>query len=159
MTTPIRQIAVIGGRKAEKDVLEVAEQVGALIAQNEWHLICGGLQGVMNSACLGAANAGGVTIGILPRDNRHSANRYARVVIATGIGVARNSIIAHSADAAIAIGGNYGTLSEIAYFLQLDKPVVTLKCQWAIEGTTQADTPEEAVTFIRNRLSKNAKKV
>ncbi|MCK5833080.1 TIGR00725 family protein [bacterium] len=148
-----RQIAVIGGRKAEREVLQAAEEVGALIAEQEWQLICGGMRGVMRSACLGASNAGGLTIGILPGKNRNSANHYVRVVVATGIGVARNSIIAHSADAAIAIGGNYGTLSEIAYFLQLNKPVITLMSQWDINGVISAKEPKDAISKLKGVLN------
>jgi len=144
------QIAVIGGRKESNEVLIIAEQVGELIAKNEWELICGGMHGVMRSACLGASNVGGMTIGVLPGQTRGAANHYVHAVVATGMGVARNSIIAHSADAAIAVGGSYGTLSEIAYFLQLGKPVFLLKCKWQIEGAVPVDEPEEAIAKIQS---------
>ena len=148
----IKQIAVIGGRRAEKSVLDAAETVGMLIAKHDWQLICGGMGGVMKSAAKGADTAGGITIGVLPGKRRSSANSHIQIPIATGIGVARNSIIAQSADAAIAVGGRYGTLSEIAYFLQLGKPVITLMCDWRIDGTLAATSPEEVVAFIEKKL-------
>ncbi len=152
MKSKIRQIAVIGGRYAEKPVIDAAERIGELIAERDWQLICGGMGGVMRSACLGASSVGGITIGVLPGKKRGSANFYVQIPIATGIGVARNSIIAHSADAAIAVGGRYGTLSEIAYFLQLGKPVVTLFCDWSIDGVVASASPEEAVAIIEKKL-------
>ncbi len=152
MKKSIKQVAVIGGRRAEKPVLDVAETVGMLIAKHGWQLICGGMDGVMKSASKGANAMGGVTIGVLPWKSRSGANPYIQIPIATGIGVARNSIIAQSADAAIAVGGRYGTLSEIAYFLQLGKPVITLMCDWQIEGTIAAASPKEAVAIVEKGL-------
>lgn len=147
-----KQIAIIGGRSASETELRFAEQTGRLIAEKGYQLICGGLVGVMEAACRGAFETGGETIGVLPGTNREDANRYVSIPIATGIGIARNSIIAHSADAAIAISGRYGTLSEIAYFLQLRKPVVLLGCSWEIEGTTRVSMPEEAIMRIESLL-------
>jgi len=148
-----RQIAVIGGRVADKEALKAAEDIGRLIAENGWKLICGGMGGVMREACKGAFKADGDTIGILPTKNNTKANKYVKTAIATGIGIARNSIIAHSADGAIAVSGKYGTLSEIAYFLQLGKPVVLLHCQWDIDGALVAGFPDEAIEILKAALS------
>jgi len=146
------QIAVIGGRTADERSLACAEKVGELIAKNGYQLICGGMGGIMEAACAGAHDAGGIAVGILPGASRYDANSYVTVPVATGIGVARNSIIAHSADAAIAISGRYGTLSEIAFFLQLGKPVVLLHCPWKIDGALSADSPEQAVMLIEENI-------
>lgn len=143
-----KQIAVIGGRTADKKLRDKAELTGKLIAKKGWQLICGGLSGIMDACAKGASSANGTVIGILPGANRNEANQHISIVIATGIGIARNSIIAHTADAAIAIDGAYGTLSEIAYFLQLGKPVVILDSKWDIEGTIKTETPEEAVFLL-----------
>jgi len=146
------QIAVIGGRRSNKKALVSAEEVGELIASRGWQLICGGLGGVMEAACKGARNANGTAIGILPKNNRNKANPYVEIAIATNMGIARNSIIAHSADGAIAIDGKYGTLSEIAHFLQLGKPVVTLLCNWNIKGTIPVKSPRQAIEILEKKL-------
>ena len=98
-------IAVIGGRKADRFLKEEAEEVGKLVAQQGGILVCGGLHGIMEAASKGAKSAGGLTIGILPHDDRGEANPYIDVPIATGLGIGRNVIIARTADALIAIGG------------------------------------------------------
>ena len=143
-----KQIAVIGGREADSKALAFAEEVGRLIANKGWQLICGGMGGVMEAACRGASREGGITVGILPTGGRGAANAHVRVAVSTGLGIARNSIIAHSADGAIAVAGSYGTLSEIAYFLQLGKPVVVLESRWDIPGSERCETPEEAISRI-----------
>ncbi|KPL12219.1 hypothetical protein AMJ85_01620 [candidate division BRC1 bacterium SM23_51] len=130
----------------------MAEEVGRRIAQSGARLICGGLGGVMEAACKGAAEAGGTTIGILPGGDPGSANPYVEVAIATGLDIARNLIIVRTSDALIAINGSYGTLNEIAAALNLDKPVVALET-WDLPTAGDVDpalffpvrTPEEAV--------------
>jgi len=117
-------IAVIGGRNADKSLLREAEEVGRLVAEQGACLVCGGLEGVMERACKGAKSAGGITIGILPQDKKGLENQYVDIPIATGLGIGRNVIIARTADALIAVGGEYGTLSEIAFALQMGKPVI-----------------------------------
>ncbi|MBF0466259.1 MAG: TIGR00725 family protein [Nitrospirae bacterium] len=140
------QIGVIGGRVASDWHLEAALTAGKLIAEKGGLLVTGGLTGVMEAASKGAKSAGGLTIGIVPQADKKSANSFVDITIATGLGIARNSVIAHTADALIAIGGEYGTLSEIAYGLQLKKPVVTLK-SWDIPGTVTAKDVDEAVSL------------
>lgn len=139
-----KMIAVIGGRRVQKELLREAEKVGRLIAQKGLVLICGGLNGVMEAVAKGAKAEGGITIGILPQDHKRDANEYIDIPIVTGMGIGRNVIIARTGDALIAIGGEYGTLSEIAFALQLDKPVIGIKT-WDIKGIIKAENAEEAV--------------
>lgn len=140
-------IGVIGGRKARKANLADAEKVGRLIAENGLIMLCGGLGGVMEAAARGAKDAGGFTVGILPHDTKEHANPYIDIPIATGLGIGRNIIIARTADALIAVSGEYGTLSEIAFALQLGKPVVGINT-WDIKGVIQADNAEDAVKTV-----------
>jgi uncharacterized protein (TIGR00725 family) len=140
------QIAVAGGGECSPHVYEMAHNVGRLLAEKGHILICGGLTGVMEAACSGASEAGGLTIGILPGEKR-DANRCVSITIATGMGHARNVIIVKSADAVIALPGEHGTLSEIALALKMKKPVISLQ-SWDIPGTLKAETPEEAVTIL-----------
>ncbi|MDP3564967.1 MAG: TIGR00725 family protein [Methanoregula sp.] len=136
------QVAVIGA--ADPDAVEyaTASAVGALIATRQMTLVCGGLGGVMEAACKGAQEHGGLTVGILP--DTGNGNPYLDIVIRTGLGHARNVLVVQSADAVIAVGGSYGTLSEIAIALKMKCPVYGLKT-WDIAGVVHCDTPKEAV--------------
>ncbi|TFG46333.1 MAG: TIGR00725 family protein, partial [Dehalococcoidia bacterium] len=111
-------ISVIGASRASAEELQTAEAVGKEVAKAGAALVCGGLDGIMEAACRGAVSAGGITIGILPGEHRETANPYVQIPIVTGMGYARNAIVAKSGQAVIAIGGGYGTLSEIAYARQ-----------------------------------------
>jgi uncharacterized protein (TIGR00725 family) len=144
-------IAVIGGRRIEKALLAEAEEVGRLIAKSEAILVCGGLGGVMEAASKGAQSEGGLTIGILPQDNSDRANQYIDIPIATGLGIGRNVVIARTADALIAVGGEYGTLSEIAFALQLKKPVVGIKT-WDIKGVITSENAADAMNKVSELL-------
>jgi uncharacterized protein (TIGR00725 family) len=139
-----KRIAVIGGARAEKKHLTRASEVGRLIAERGAILVCGGLGGVMEAACRGAREAGGLTIGIIPGKDPAEANAYIDIAIATGLGFTRNSLVAMNADAVIAVDGEYGTLSEIAYTLVYGKKVIGLET-WDIKGVRAARDPEEAV--------------
>ena len=119
-------VSVIGASKCSAKEARLAEAVGRELARRGAVLICGGLTGVMEAACRGARAEGGLTVGILPGNSRNDANQYVTIPIVTGIGYARNSIVARSGQAVIAIGGKYGTLSEIAYALQDKIPVIGL---------------------------------
>ncbi|MDD5605279.1 MAG: TIGR00725 family protein [Dehalococcoidales bacterium] len=121
-----KTISVIGGSRASEEDLRLAEETGREIASKGVVLICGGLGGVMEAACRGARQAGGLTVGILPGDKRSSANSFVDIPVVTGMGYGRNVIVARSAQAVIAIGGSYGTLSEISYALQSGVPVIGL---------------------------------
>src|SRR5688572_30715202 len=117
-------VAVIGaGRDATPADLAAAEAVGAGLAQAGATLVCGGLGGVMAAAAKGAMTAGGTVIGLLPGDDRAEANPHLSIAIPTGLGEVRNVLVVRSADAVIAIGGGYGTLSEIGFALKLGRPV------------------------------------
>lgn len=140
-------IAVIGGRRTEKVLLKEAEEVGRLIARNGAVLVCGGLGGVMEAASRGAKSEGGLTVGILPQNDSKEANQYIDIPIATGLGIGRNVIIARTADALIAVGGEYGTLSEIAFALQMGKPVVGVRT-WNIKGIINAENAVDAVNKV-----------
>ena len=123
---------------------DTAYRVGKLIADSGAALVCGGLTGVMEAACKGAREAGGTTIGILPGLLIDDANPYVDIPIATGLGHGRNLIIIDTASALIAVSGKYGTLSEIGFALQSDKPVYGLGT-WDIEGVIVCVSAEEAV--------------
>jgi uncharacterized protein (TIGR00725 family) len=118
--------------------------VGRRIAEAEAILVCGGRGGVMEAACRGASNAGGITIGILPGTDRREANEWVQIAIPTGLGELRNGLIVRSADVLIAIAGGYGTLSEVALALRAGTPVIGLGT-WEIEGIETAASPDEAV--------------
>jgi uncharacterized protein (TIGR00725 family) len=118
------QIAVVGGSEATAPVIAAAEEVGVALASAGAIIVCGGLAGVMAAACRGAKSAGGLTVGILPGRDPSVANPWVDVVIATGLGEARNSLVVGSAAVVIAVDGAYGTLSEIALALHAGTPVI-----------------------------------
>lgn len=143
-------VGVIGGSAPTAAEVAAAEAVGCALAEGGAVLICGGLGGVMEAACRGARSAAGLTIGILPGVDRSEANSYVDIPIVTGIRCARNLIIARSAQAVVAVGGSYGTLSEIAFALSFGVGVVGLGT-WEVEREghppapiVYAATPEEA---------------
>ena len=138
MTEQKRFIAVIGGSQASKEEVKLAEKVGRELAKQGATLVCGGLGGIMEAACRGAQSEGGVTIGILPGKNRQAANPYIQIPIVTNLGEARNVVVVKSAEAVIAIGGGYGTLSEIGHALRNGIPVVGLNT-WSLSRNGQLD--------------------
>jgi uncharacterized protein (TIGR00725 family) len=135
------QIAVTGAAKATDAESETAYATGALIARHGGILVCGGLGGVMEAACRGAREHGGLTVGIV--SGTDDGNPYLDIVIRTGLGHARNILVAQSGDVMIAIGGSHGTLSEIAIALKTGCPVFGL-ASWDIEGVIKCTTPAEA---------------
>ena len=132
--------------------LAAADEVGRLLAEGGAAIVCGGLGGVMEAACRGAKGAGGTTIGILPGTDRLAANAFVDVPIPTGLGEARNAMVVRAADALIAVGGGYGTLSEIALALKADKRVVGIDT-WDIDGVEAAGSPDAAVEAVLRDLS------
>jgi uncharacterized protein (TIGR00725 family) len=146
-------IAVFGGRKAELNTLEEAYNFGKLAAKNNWIILCGGKGGVMESVCKGVSESNGLSIGILTGNDKKSANPFVSIPLATGVGVSRNQIIARACDCAIAIGGHYGTLSEIAYALQMNKKIISLN-SWNTKGMKKAKNHKEAIGIIKKWLSK-----
>ena len=151
-------IGVIGGSEVKPKIALVAEEVGREIAKRGLVLVCGGLAGVMEAACRGARGAGGLTIGILPGDNRREANPYVQIPIATGMGYARNAAVVKSCQAIIAIDGSYGTLTEIGYALQSGIPVIGLNT-WSLaiddkqdKNIVTAKNPKDAVDKAMARI-------
>ncbi len=139
-------IAVIGGGQCSPEEAELAEAVGREIARQGAILVCGGLGGIMEAACKGARDEGGLTIGILPGEDRREANPYVQIPIATGIGYARNVAVAKSAQAVIAIGGGFGTLSEIGHARQSGIPVIGLNT-WIL---SRRGLPDNAIIPARD---------
>ncbi len=131
-------IAVIGGSDPSSRETRTAREVGRELAERGAILVCGGLGGVMAAACQGARSADGITVGILPGTDPSDANPHVQIPIATGVGYARNMAVVKSARAVIAIGGSYGTLSEIAYALQSDIPVVGIDT-WSLARSGHPD--------------------
>ena len=131
-------IGVIGDSSCPPEEAKLAESVGELLAQRGATIVCGGLGGVMEAVCRGAKSKGGLTVGILPGENSSTANPWVDIPLVTGLGEARNVVVAKSAQAIIAIGGNYGTLSEIAYALKSSIPVIGLNT-WSLSRNGQED--------------------
>jgi len=146
------RIAVIGGSRPGRQALEAAFEVGRLIARAGAVVVCGGLGGVMEAASRGAREEGGLVVGILPGAAPVDANPWVDVPIATGLGYTRNSLVVMNADAVVAIDGEYGTLSEIAYGKIHGKKVVGLG-SWDVKGVEAAATPEDAVRMALDGLS------
>lgn len=138
-------IGVIGGGDCSAEVYRLAEEVGERVAKAGAILVCGGLGGVMEAASQGAKKAGGVTIGILPGTDKNEANPYIDYPIATGLGGGRNLLVIGNSDAVIALPGEFGTLSEIAFALKSGKPVVGISTWDISEKIIQTKNPEEAV--------------
>jgi hypothetical protein len=139
-------IAVIGGSQPSSKESRLAEAVGHELAKQGAVLVCGGLGGVMEAACKGARSEDGVTVGILPGDSRDTANPYVQIPIVTGMGYARNVAVVKSAQAVIAIGGNYGTLSEISYALANGIPVIGLNT-WSLSKNGKQDN---SITIVKS---------
>lgn len=138
-------IGVIGSGGPDREAADLAYQVGRGIAEAGFGLICGGLGGVMEAACRGAVEGGGLTVGILPGNDPAEANPFVAIPIATGMGVARNVIIVRSALVLIAVKGGPGTLSEVAFAVQLGVPVVSLKSYELFDEIISASDPAQAV--------------
>jgi uncharacterized protein (TIGR00725 family) len=141
---PRKYIAVCGASEATHAQLDAAREVGRLLAESGAIVINGGFGGVMAAASEGAARAGGTVIGLLPDTDRHGANEHLTISLPTGMGQARNVLIATAAESVIAIGVGWGTLSEIAVARRLGRPVIALD-SWSLEGLEAAGTPGEAV--------------
>ena len=144
------QVSVIGSG-AEHEAR--AEEVGGLLAERGCTVVCGGLGEVMAAAARGAKSAGGTTIGILPGTSRADANEWIDHVVVTGLGHARNAIVAASGDAVIAVGGSYGTIAEIGFARIFGRPVVILEPGLQVEGVPRAATPGDAVELVLSVLS------
>lgn len=145
-------VAVIGGREVPEEIEELAEAVGRGVGVDGAILVCGGLEGVMAAACRGAKHSGGLTVGIIPGDDREDANPWVDVVVPTGVGEIRNALVVRAADVVVAVDGEYGTLSEIGYALKAGTPVVGIRT-WElatphgpVDDIVVIDDPAEAVS-------------
>ena len=147
-----QRISVFGGRDITPDVYKDTLEIGRRLADEGYLVFCGGGAGVMEAIAKGVHDEGGIVVGVLKGDDLEEGNKYLSVSIATGIGIARNAILAYNCDAAIAISGQYGTLSEIAYAFQLKKPVIGYKT-WDIDPVIQANTTEEVVSKLNKELN------
>ena len=150
-------VAVCGSSAGTEEELAWAEQVGRLLAEAGAIVVCGGLGGVMDAAARGASAAGGVSVGLLPGDDRLGSSEHLTLALPTGMGETRNALIVRAADAVIAIGGEWGTLSEIALALRIGKPVVGLgtwdlsRSGRSADGIVTASSPAEAASLALAR--------
>lgn len=144
---PDMRVSVIGGSTAPESTYETARQVGRLLAERGHTVVCGGRTGVMEAVCRGARESGGETIGIVPSEDPTTANPYVETTIVTGLGNARNVLVVVNGDAAIAIDGDSGTLSEIGHALDFGRPVAGLDTH-DVEGVEAVDSPDSAVEYI-----------
>jgi uncharacterized protein (TIGR00725 family) len=155
-----RLVAVCGESDPQTSLADVAFELGRGIAQRDAVLICGGLTGVMEHAARGARAAGGLTIGLLPGDHPDEANEYVQVAIATGLGHARNAILARTADGVIALGGGLGTLSEIALALRNGRPTIGIQT-WRFDRDRRTEpelpiaaNPKDALDWLFSRMER-----
>jgi uncharacterized protein (TIGR00725 family) len=169
MDRPI--LAIVGAGQDPCEIAALAERAGRAAIDGGFHLACGGLGGVMAAACRGArsspAHGRGLILGILPGGDTSAANPDCDLVVATGMGIARNAILVTTADAVLVLGGGAGTLSEVALAWQLGKPIAAVASSggWAAslggraiderraEPILRADTPEKAVDLLRQALA------
>ena len=147
-----KHVGVIGAGECSEQTYQLARNLGAEIGKRGWILFCGGLGGVMEAAARGCAEAGGMTVGILPGLEKSSANTYIKIPLPTGLGEGRNLLVVRASDVLISVAGGYGTLSEIALALKINKPVIGLETWEDIQGVQYVSDPEEAIKMIE-RLS------
>ncbi|MDQ6751628.1 MAG: TIGR00725 family protein [Actinomycetota bacterium] len=155
-------VSVIGAGDADSHALGAAETIGRELAARGAVTVCGGRGGVMEAACRGAQAAGGTTVGLLPDDDRRHANAYLTVSLPTGMWELRNGLVARAGDAVIAVGGEFGTLSEIGFALKLGRPVVGVGT-WrfargdgaAVAAVEEVGDPAEAVSRALALVAQN----
>jgi uncharacterized protein (TIGR00725 family) len=155
-----RIVSIIGGANCSQEEYGIAQEIGSILAEQGIVIVCGGRGGVMEAVCRGAQESGGLTIGILPSHDPNSGNRYLNIALPTGLGQNRNFLVAQAGEVVIAVGGGYGTLSEIAIALKSGRKVVGVgswtavdKSQKAVKITT-ATTAREAATIALEMLSR-----
>ena len=145
------RISVFGGRDITDGIYDNAYDLGKLLAKEDYLVYCGGGDGVMEAVSKGVHEEGGTCVGILKGQTLDEMNEYIHIPVVTNMGIARNVLLAYNCDAAVAISGKYGTLSEIAYALQLGKPIVGLH-SWDIDGLKNVKTPYEVIQFIKDNI-------
>ena len=141
-------VTVIGGHQCSQENYKIALELGRLIAEEGWTLVCGGREGIMEAASKGVKEAGGVAVGILPSSDGSDANQYLSIKIPTGMGYARNVLVVRASDVVVAISGQYGTLSELSFALSENKRVIGINT-WDIEGVIKATSAQEAISIIK----------
>ena len=147
--TPCRvPVGVIGARVPPEQFLVMAEEFGKRLAEMGLTVLCGGRQGIMEATCRGVAAGGGISVGILPDGNPAAANPYVTVPVATGLGIARNAIVARASLCLVAVGGGLGTISEVALGLQFEIPVFTLVDGPDVQGVRRCASVDEAVDGV-----------
>ena len=144
-------VSVIGGHSCSKEVEQIAHKLGKKLAKVVDILVSGGLSGTMKAVCQGFKAGGGLTIGIIPSYDKNDANAFVDIVIPTGLGLARNVLVVKSADVVVALPGEAGTLSELAYCLQFAIPVISFN-SWDMPGVIKVSTIEEAVAEVKAAL-------
>jgi len=147
-------VSVIGGHSCTFEVEQIAHKLGIKLIKVAQILISGGLRGTMKAVCKGFKESGGITIGIIPSYDKDTANEFVDIIISTGLGLARNTLVVASADVVIALPGEAGTLSEIAYALQFGIPVISLN-SWNIPGVIKAETVDDAVSRAKKVLAQS----
>jgi uncharacterized protein (TIGR00725 family) len=143
-----KHIGVIGAGDCSDKIYHMARRLGGEIGKKGWILVCGGLGGVMEAAARGCTESGGMTVGILPNLDKTSANLYIKIPLATGLGEGRNLLVVRASDVLVSVSGGYGTLSEIALALKVNKPVIGLETWDNIHGVQYVSDPEEAIQKI-----------
>ena len=142
------RIAVFGGRKISNNIYHQAYKLGGLFAKEGYLVYCGGGKGVMEAVSKGVSESGGTCVGILKGLVLDEMNDFIKVPVATNMGISRNALLAYNCDVAVAISGKYGTLSEISYALQLEKPIIGLH-SWKMNEFPNVDDPNEVIKFIK----------
>ncbi len=142
------RISVFGGRDINESIYKDAYELGKLLAKERYLVYCGGGNGVMEAVSKGVHVGGGTCVGILKGSSLDEMNDYITIPVSTNMGITRNALLAYNCDTAVAISGKYGTLSEIAYAMQLEKPVVGLH-SWDLENLINVNTPHEVIQFIK----------
>jgi uncharacterized protein (TIGR00725 family) len=144
------RVSVIGGSTVTDEEYERARELGRELGERGHEVVCGGLGGVMEAVCRGASETGGHTIGVLPTERRADANDYVDTAVATGLGNARNVLVVLNGDAAVAVDGGPGTLSEIGHALDFERPVAGLGTHRidGVDGIEHVETPGEAVEYL-----------
>ena len=145
------RIAVFGGRDINKEIYVDSVEIGKLLANDNYLVFCGGGEGVMEAICKGVSIGNGTSIGILKGDDTSEGNKYLKIPILTNMGITRNALLPLNADVAIAISGNHGTLSEIAYALQLKVPIIGYKT-WDIPGVISVNSVNEVTNKLKELI-------
>ena len=146
-----KRISVFGGRDISSEIYDKTYILGGLLAKEGYLVYCGGGQGVMEAIAKGVYKNKGICIGILKGESLSEMNKYINIPVSTNMGISRNALLAYNCDVAVAVSGKYGTLSEISYAFQLEKPVVGLN-SWNLSGLTNVNKPIQVIDFIKEHI-------